>query len=193
MLLWNINIQHFLNHSEVKRIKADTGPGKRKVGQKKSPFCLPLSSREQNEDFDGKLNCFSFRLPSGPGQAEREQLFSSESRMAPIGYMPENFSYKETVSTTFYLIRPLATFSWFQSGEGTKNANRKKNRVSFSVSPEMERAGVRQGEVQDIWHIQKLKSHRDDMFIEKKSEDGKTLKGWHVAEPQNPRFVCPLP
>jgi len=25
------------------------------------------------------LNCFSFRLPSGQGQAERERLFPSES------------------------------------------------------------------------------------------------------------------
>jgi hypothetical protein len=36
----------------------------------------------QNEDFDGKLNCFSFRLPSGPGQAERERLFLSESGLS---------------------------------------------------------------------------------------------------------------
>ncbi|HND16341.1 MAG TPA: hypothetical protein PLQ17_05605, partial [Saprospiraceae bacterium] len=35
--------------------------------------------RKQNEDFDGKLNCFSFRLPSGQGQAEREPLFLPES------------------------------------------------------------------------------------------------------------------
>ncbi|HNE66652.1 MAG TPA: hypothetical protein PLY33_12680, partial [Saprospiraceae bacterium] len=49
---------------------------------KKSPFCQPLSKRKQNEDFDGKLNCFSFRLPSGQGQAERERLFLSESGLS---------------------------------------------------------------------------------------------------------------
>ncbi len=37
------------------------------------------SLKGANEDFDGKSNCSSFRLPSGSGQAERMPLFLSES------------------------------------------------------------------------------------------------------------------
>ena len=67
-------------------------------------------------------------------------------------------------------------------------------RVSLSVSRKWRGPGWGRGGVQDIRHIQKQKSRRDDMIIEKDTtEHQKTLEGWHDTEPQNLGFVCPSP